>query len=277
MIVQNAKAFVTKTLISTKVKDTYCRLIDMIQTKDPNKKHYFQVAADDEFTQCMLMQCSSEDSSHLTVWEKGENEEEAETYEAIEYIAHSKIIKLRPMGKLMTKITGSTKASKQVLVRIPVDDKINYFTGGFLKFHPEDLSYSIEIQQEIYKSQARGNFRLNSSEVIPIQFKIDEQIFDSLDVSISGTSFILEASEAERFSKGNLFKDCTLRFDRKNYHIPIAQIVAHIPMSDGRIKFGVSFKDVPKKTEDELYIKISTEARGEEMKKKFDIILSKKS
>ena len=247
----------------------------MSDKKDPNKKHYFQVASADEFAESMALHCVLEVSPPLTIWEKGEEEDEAEIYEAIEYAAHSKIIKLRPTGKLMTKITGSTKAHKQVLVRIPVDEKMNYFTGGHLKFHSEDLTYSLEIQQEIYKSQARGNFRLNASDVIPIQFKIDEQIFDSLDISISGTSFILDAQECTRFPKGANFNNCTLRFDRKNYHIPIAQIAAHIPMSDGRIKFGISFKDVPQ-TEDELYIKISTEARGEEMKKKFDSILSKK-
>ena len=46
---------------------------------------------------------------------------------------------------------------------------------------------------------------------------------------------------------------------------------------DGRLKVGISFKDLSKKTEEELYIKISTEARGEEMKKKFDDILAKKT
>ena len=254
----------------------------MSEKKDPNKKHYFQVASHDEFAESMLMHCTLENSPPLTVWEKGEDEDLAEIYEAVEYYANPRIIKLRPTGKLMTKITGSTKAGKQVLVKIPVEDKINYFTGGRLKFHPEDLTYTIEIQQEIYKSQARGNYRLNSSDVIPIQFKIDEQVFDALDISISGTSFVIEAQECERFSKGKLFTECTLRFDRKNYHVPIAQIAAQIPLADeqgkpnGRFKIGIAFKDLPRKIEDELYIKISTEARGEEMKKKFDTILSKK-
>lgn len=249
----------------------------MTEKKDPNTKHYFKEASHEEFSESILMMCLLKNPPSLTIWEKGENEENAETYEALNYDSEARIIKLRPTGKLITKITGSNKAGKQVLVRIPVKEKFNYFTGGHLKFHPEDLTYSIEIQQEIFTSQARGNFRLNSSEIIPIKFKINNHVFDALDISISGTSFILEVSECGHFPKGKIFTDCTLRFDRKNYHIPIAQIMAHILMSDGRIKFGVSFKDLPKKTEDELYIKISTEARGEEMKKKFDNILLKKS
>jgi hypothetical protein len=254
----------------------------MTVTKDPNKKHYFQVASHEEFTETMLLHCSLNDSPALTIWEKGENEDQAEIYEALEYISHSRIIKLKPTGKLITKITGSTKAGKQVLIKVPIEDKINFFTGGSLKFHPEDLTYSLEIQQEIYKSQARGNFRLNASDVIPLQFKIDDQVYDAIDISISGTSFIIEASDMERFAKGKLFQECTLRFDRKNYYIPKVKIAVQIPLTDeggkpnGRYKIGITFKDLPRKTEDELYIKISTEARGEEMKKKFDTILSKK-
>lgn len=257
----------------------------MNEKQDPNKKHYFQVASNEEFAQTMLMHCSQEDSRALIIWEKGEDEDDAEIYEAVDYFANSKIIHLRPTGKLITRMTGSTKAGKQVLVKVPIEDKINYFTGGRLKFHPDDLSYTLEIQQQIYKSQARGSFRLNSSDVIPIAFKIDDQVFDALDISVTGTSFEIgnDKEEVERFLKGKIFQDCTLRFDRKNYHIPIAQIAVQIPLTDehgkpnNRIKVGVAFKALPRKTEDELYIKISTEARGEEMKKKFDTILSKKA
>ncbi len=255
----------------------------MSEKKDPNKKHYFKVVSHEDFAETMGMHCTLEGAPPLTIWEKGESDDDAEIYEAIEYYPNPKIIKLRPTGKLITKIAGSTKAGKQVLVKIPIESKLNYFTGGRLKFHPEDLTYSLEIQQEIYKSQARGNFRLEASDVIPIQFKIDDQVFDALDISISGTSFAIDSSDAERFSKGKIFTDCTLRFDRKNYHVPIAQIAIHIPLADetgkpnGRFKVGLSFKNLPRKTEDELYIKISTEARGEEMKKKFDTILSKKA
>ena len=250
--------------------------MNMTDKKDPNKKHYFQPVTPEEFSECMLMQCSIEKPLPMTIWEKGESEEEAELYIAIEYFPHPKILKLKPTGKLVTKITGSLKAGKDVLIKVPIEDKINYFTGGKFKFHSEDLTYSLEIQQDIFKSQQRGNFRLNASAVIPIQFKIDEQVFSALDISTGGTSFVIEQVDKDRFPKGKLFTECTLRFDRKNYYIPHAQVAILIPMEDGKLKVGISFKDLARKTEDELYIKISTEARGEEMKKKFDILLSKK-
>lgn len=253
----------------------------MSEKKDPNKKHYFQAVTNEDFSETVLMQCSLDNAQPVTIWEKGEDESQAEQYIAIDYFPHPRILKLKPTGKLVTKITGSLKAGKQVLIKIPIEDKINYFTGGRFKFHAEDLTYSVEIQQDIFKSQQRGTFRLNASDVIPIQFKIADQVFDALDISIGGTSFMIEESDKERFQKGTLFKECTLRFDRKNYYIPLAQIAIVIPMTEndkpnGRYKIGIAFKDLPRKTEDELYIKVSTEARGEEMKKKFDTILAKK-
>jgi hypothetical protein len=243
------------------------------QKKDPNKKHYFQTVPHDEFSEVIQLHCNLEEAQHLTIWEKGESEEEAELYEAVEYFPHPKVLKMRPTGKLLTKITGSLKAGKQVLVKIPVEDKI----------HSEDLSYSLEIQQEIYRSQQRGNFRLQASNVIQIQFKIDEQVYEALDISVGGTSFIIDQSEKDRFDKGKLFQDCTLRFDMKNYYIPMAQIAGHFPVmnpdgtpSTEKLKVGIAFKGLSRKVEDELYIKVSTSARGEEMKKKFDEILEKK-
>jgi hypothetical protein len=255
----------------------------MVDQKDPNKKHYFQLASHEEFTESIQMQCTLNEAPPITIWEKGEDEDHAELYQPVQYFPHPRILKLKATGKLLTQITGSLKAGKQVLVKIPIEDKVNYFASGRLTFDPNEMIYSLEMAQEIYKSQARGNYRLNASKVIPIQFKIDNQVFDALDVSASGTSFSIDPSEAERFAKGKVFPDCTLRFDRKNYHIPVAQIAIHLPLNDesgnlsSMIKVGIAFKDLPRKIEDELYIKISTEARGEEMKKKFDTILAKKT
>lgn len=254
----------------------------MSDKKDPNKKHYFQTATAQEFAENLLTQRNKEGTEPITIWEKGEAEDQAELYELVDYLPDSKMIKLSPTGKLKTKITGSLKAGKVVLAKIHIAEKIHYFTGGLFKFHPKDLTYTLEIQQDIFKSQQRENFRLNASDVIPIQFKIDDQVFDALDISVGGTSFEIDQAEASRFAKGKIFKECTLRFDRKNYYIPEAQVAIHIPLTsedgkpNGKLKVGISFKDLPRKTEEELYIKVSTEARGEEMKKKFNTILAKK-
>jgi hypothetical protein len=255
----------------------------MVDQKDPNKKHYFQLASYDEFVESVKIQCKLEDAPPVTIWEKGENEEDAELYKPVEFDPEGRILKLKATGKLLTQITGSLKAGKHVLVKIPIEERLNYFASGKLSFDPNAMTYSLELTREIYKSQARGNYRLSASKAIPIQFKIDNQVFDALDVSVSGTSFAINPEDSERFAKGSNFCDCTLRFDRKNYHIPIAQVAIQLPLNDeagtptGKIKVGIAFKDLPSKTEDELYIKVSTEARGEEMKKKFDTVLAKKT
>lgn len=255
----------------------------MSNKKDPNKKHYFQAVSLEEFAEKMVSLSFGDKPFAFTIWEKGENEDKAEVYHLESFMPNSKTLNLKPTGKLVTKITGSTKTGKMVLVKIPIDSRTHFFTSGILKFHGQTLTYSIDLLNEIFKSQQRGKFRLNSSELIPIQFKIDEQVFDALDISTGGTSFQVANTQLERFAKGKIFKECTLRFDRKNYYIPQAFVAAHIPILDesgtptNQTKVGISFKDLPRKTEDELHIKIATEARGEEMKKKFDSIVAKKT
>jgi hypothetical protein len=254
----------------------------MNEKKDPNKIHYFKPVMPEDFAESLMWLAGLKIPQPVTIWEKGENEELAELYIVSSYDPEKKIIKMKPTGSLMTKITGSTKAQKIVLIKVAINEKTHFFSGGLLNFHPKDLSYSLEIQQDIFKSQQRGTFRLNASDVIPIQFKIDEQVFEALDISLGGTSFVVNQDDLPRFKKGHIFNDCTLRFDRKNYYIPKAQIAIVIPMTEGdqfsgKYKIGISFKDLSRKTEEELYIKISTEARGDEMKKKFDLILAKKS
>ena len=250
--------------------------------KDPNKAHYFKPGIIEEFTRSILLLCDQNESPSLTVWEKGEDENRAEQYTALTYLADQKVIKMKPIGNFISKISGSSMAGKTVLLKVQENNKTHYFTGGFFKFNPEDLSYTLEIKQDIVKSQQRANYRLTCSDVIVVQFKIDQQVFNSLDISVGGTSFMVDKDDLERFKKGNTFNDCTLRFDRKNYHIPLAEVAIIIPITENdhiesKYQIGISFKHIPRSMEDELSHKITNEARGEEMKIKFDTILAKKS
>ena len=62
----------------------------MIDKKDPNLKHYFRLAIEEEFIESMKMHSIVKNSPPLTVWEKGESEDDAEIYEVIEYFSDLK-------------------------------------------------------------------------------------------------------------------------------------------------------------------------------------------
>lgn len=253
----------------------------MNKKTDPNTKHYFQIISHNDLAETLSVKLAPQKEIAITLWAKGEEEKDAEIYNLHNYDMKNKILHLHPTGKLVTNISGSIKTEKQILVKIPIDAKTNYFTGGILHFHLKDLSYSLEIQQEIFISQQRSNFRLNASNVIQIQFKINNNIYDAIDISTGGTSFIVDKFNEENFAKGQVYDECALRFDRKNYYIPKALISSIMPILDGngevttRIKVGISFQNLNQKVVDELNVKIAVEARGEEMKKKFDAIFAK--
>jgi len=248
---------------------------------DPNTKHYFQTTSEKELAEALSKKFEGKQSFPITLWEKGEEEKDAEIYNLFEFDQKNKTLFLNAIGKLLSTLTGSVKAGKSILIKIPIDPKTNFFTGGILVYQREKLSYSIQIQQEIFVSQQRSNFRLNANSVIQIQFKANNIVYDALDISIGGTSFTIENSNPDNLAKGQMFEECILRFDRKNYLIPKAQITSIMPILDengkatNKSKVGIAFKDLNQNIADELHVKISVEARGDEMKKKFDAIFTK--
>jgi hypothetical protein len=253
----------------------------MNKKNDPNTKHYFQITNEKELAAAIQENLRAKAELKLTLWEKGEEEKDAEIYSISGFDALKKFLKITPTGKLLTTITGSPKTGKLILVKIPINNKTNFFTGGPLQYHRETLSYSVHIEQDIFISQQRSNFRLNANNVIQIQFKLNNIVYDAMDISVGGTSFKIANTNLDEFAKGQIFDDCTLRFDRKNYHIPKAIISSLMPILDDSgkptddIKIGIAFKDLHSNVVDELNIKIQVEARGDEMKKKFDAIFEK--
>jgi hypothetical protein len=249
---------------------------------DPNTKHYFQITSEKYLSQVLREKLEKKNEILATVWEKGQDEKEAEIYTVRSFISDTKNLSLKPTGQLLKTLTGSQKTGKQVLVKIPIDSKTNYFSGGILLFEREHLSYSIQLLQEIFVSQQRSNFRLNANNVIQIQFKMNNKVYDALDISIGGTSIKINKTNSEQLSKDNIFEDCILRFDRTNYHIPKARVSSIMPILDDNgqetdhLKIGLAFLELSESISDELNVKITVEARGDEMKKKFDIIFAKK-
>lgn len=248
--------------------------------KDPNQRHYFQLTPFEDFTEIMHMQCNDKNAQPITVWEKGEDQSLSEQYRILEYYPNPKILRLTSIGKQYSKARGSPKAGKQVLLKIQIASKINYFTGGRLKFYPKDQTYTIEIQQDVYKSQQRGAIRVNGSPTLPIEFTIGKDVFSAYDLSVGGTSFIINESEQERFVKGRLFTECVLQFDGDTYNIPFAQVAGLYPMFQnetpiGKVKVGITFKGLSTKVEKDLNAKISSNLNIDDMERAFDIMMAK--
>jgi hypothetical protein len=239
---------------------------------DPNKKNYFKSIVTDEFEQVYLKNLTKLSSAHLTVWEKGENENKAESFKLLDFVSNPCIIKLSPLGKLATNIKGSSKSNKIVLIKFPELENVNYFGTGTLRFNENDLTYSIELSAEIFKSQRRVNARLKASDVVQIQYKIQDEVKNCYDLSAGGVSFIIEADALSHYPKHKMFENCTLRYDRKNYNITKSQIVGHVPLENDKtkIKIGIQFIDLIPRIREELDIKINADIHGDFLRQQFE-------
>lgn len=241
--------------------------------KDANKKYYFSTASAQEKISFLSGACT--DKLSAEVWKKGQDKDQVEEFEIISYDKLTHRLSLKFNGGLLSKLTGSKNRDQDVLLKISYGP-IYIFTSTILKLDTAKDEYYAIINQDIYKSQQRTNYRLMANKFVKIQFKISQVVHDALDISAGGTSFLVPASEIEKFKKGAIHEDCIIRLANFNYNIPQAKIAGFWEQefhdAQGNIvegyKIGIAFVDLPKKTEEELFLSINTEARGEEIRKK---------
>lgn len=243
----------------------------MTKQKDPNKKHYFDKVSKEE--QVGAFETMNKAGVEVTVWCKGENEDQAENFEILTYDKDNGLFKLESKGGFLQKLTGSPHANKDILVKIPFN-KVHYFTSTHLYYDKITKEYSFKLEETVYISRQRSNYRLMANQYNKIQFKIDDAVFDALDISAGGTSIVVPEEQKDQYPKGQIFEDCTLRFNRENFNIKNARIAGawERKNKDGdllpEVKLGIAFENLPADVEEALFKHINSEARLEEVRKK---------
>ncbi len=242
----------------------------MAISDDPNQRHYFKECNPEEFDSfCNKL---SAHAAEINLWAKGRPEQDVETFD-IQSIKERELA-LKPKGGLLKKIMSSNLINKDVCLKFD-NQKINYFTTGILRFDKETRTYLFKLGEMVYISQQRSNYRLSASHIIKIQIKIEGEVFDGLDISAGGTSILVDNDRLDEFSKGRILENCVLRFMRQKFTITQAKVVRTWEKNDEqgnpyeRVKVGLSFINMPKDTEEELFKQINAEARAEEIRKKF--------
>jgi len=245
------------------------------KAKDPNRKHYFTTVPNSEVDG--IFADIARKNAEISVWKKGQNEKNVEAYQIVEYKAGMRKLVIEKVGGLLSKFTSSARLlNENILFKISLG-KTHYFSTSTLVKDPTSKFYFLNLTGEIYRSQQRSNYRLSAGPHISVQIKIDGSVFEALDLSAGGTSAIIPESDRSRFAKGMEFSDCTLRFNKKNYSIPLMKIVAIWEQKDRHdnvlpeLRIGIQFANLDKETEEKLVLEINSEARGEEIRKKFNM------
>jgi len=254
-------------------KKWYIILIEGLFMNDANKKYYFTQIDQDEAKSFLAK--AVKDKQVAAIWQKGQDKDSVEEFEILSFEPAQMKLELNFKANLLAKIAGSKNRDAEVLVKITFGS-LYIFTNSTLIFNKEKDNYSVLINRDIFKSQQRSNYRLMANRFIKIQFKVDNEVFDALDISAGGTSFIVPAQMKERFAKELTFQGCVLRLAGVNYTIPEVKIAgtwdSEYKDASGNImegiKIGISFIDLPKKIEEDLFLSINTEARGVELRKK---------
>lgn len=240
---------------------------------DDNKKYYFSQIFFEEIKSFLTR--AVKENLPASIWQKGQGKDEIEEFVVKSFDPETMLLKLEFDANMIAKLAGAKNTNQNILIKITFGP-VYIFSHAKLEYKKEGDYYFVIFDKDTFKSQQRSNYRLNANKYVKIQFKIDGSVFDALDISAGGTSFIVPKDMSERFLKGKTFSDCTLRLVNTNYTIPDVKIAgtwdAEYKDESGNIfegiKLGVAFVELPKKTEEDLFLAINTEARGEEIRKK---------
>lgn len=241
-----------------------------MKKKDANKKHYFTIVDPNEVSS--VLDNGAKESISIYLWSQGQKEDQLEEYEITGFTPDSITISLDIKGSFLSKIGKSKLTDNEVYLKLNYN-KFQYFSYSTLSYDDEAKSYVLKVNNDVYRSQQRSNYRLNANAYVIVQFKMNEEVHDAHDISAGGTSFTVSEEDLPKFPEGEIFKDCMLRLNRDKFEIPQAKIAKTWPIKDteekptGNFKVGIAFIDVPKDTEEDLFKSINGEARAEEIRK----------
>ena len=242
--------------------------------QDPNKRHYFTEVSPQETLD--VFKKAIEDKHEIKVWEEGKSEEEVESFtiKAVDQKTH--LITLIPHGGLLSKLFTSKLIDKSVFLKIG-SGKFQFFSTAEMSVDKATKDHQLKLTSPLFKTQQRSNYRLMASSQVRIQFRLSEEILhDALDISAGGTSFIIPKKDQDHYTKGTIFDGCRLGLNKTKFDIPQATVVGQWPAdkpnddeedTEEYVKIGVSFTNLSKDAEEELFKVINSEARAEEMRK----------
>lgn len=240
---------------------------------DANKKHYFSMLSD-RTKLGEIFSAMKKQEIEIVLWKQGQTPEEAEKFQVLDYQEQSKMFTIK--GKsLLTKFIACALCKEETVLFKGTVDKLQYFSSGKLEYDKATTNHQFQITGPVFVSQQRSNYRLQASKTVRIQFKIDNEVFDGLDISAGGTSFIAKPEDKERFAKGKFFENCTLRVGRVDFTIPQVKVAGTWPVKDDEdnvtgLGLGIQFLNLPAQLDEDLCRHINSEARAEEIRKSLE-------
>ncbi len=236
--------------------------------KNENQRYYFSTVGQEEKIQ--LLKILSSKSKIIGLWEKGIKEKDIQMFKVVAFNQSSLLLTLKPEKQSFFKgFLQKEYHNKEVFCKFDIYHA-SYFTQSFLSYDMKKDVYNLVFERDLYCGKRRADYRLQASSRILIQFKIDDYIFNCVDISASGLNCFIDPKTYSKAEKGTVLVNGTLTFCGQDYVIPKAHIVKIDQIENsGLVTAGMLFKNLSKSMEESLCIKINSEVQTEEIHKLF--------
>tara|TARA_B100000925_G_C22009718_1_gene475648 strand:+ start:4983 stop:5783 length:801 start_codon:yes stop_codon:yes gene_type:complete len=240
---------------------------------DPNKRYYFRKL--DLLERKKFFKKLKIKKGSLSLWSKGYDESDLENFSITKVSDNESTLFLEKKSKFLKKFFRSLLSDSDVLVKVTEGRKF-YFFEAHLK-HKNKNQYELTSSEDIYVSQQRKNYRLSSGAFVKIKVQVDNKLFSGSDISAGGCAFIIPKELEEIFDMTSLLSSLKVSLNRQIFEVPKARItkktdviLKEVPDKEF-FKVSIEFLKLPKATEEELRRVINNEARGLEIRHKFNL------
>jgi len=240
---------------------------------DPNKRYYFKKI--DLLERKKFFKKLRTKQGTLSLWSKGYDESDLEEFAINKVVDNDLTIFLEKKSNFLKKFLKSLLSDSDVFVKVSNGKKYHFFEAH-LKHKNKNL-YELQTSDDIYVGQRRKNYRLDSGAFVKIKILVENKLFSGSDISAGGCAFIIPQELDKFFDKASLLKKVQVSLNRELFIIPKARIIKktevylkEVPNKEF-IKVSIEYINLPKTTEEELRRVINNEARGLEIRQKFNL------
>lgn len=238
---------------------------------DGNDKHYFKKL--DKTDRQKILEKLGSKPIEINLWLKSDPGH-IEEFETTGILSDNRIT-MEAIGSLLTKLKKSSLINKTVLLKFTIGD-YRYFSTGNLSSGASGAYYLL-IGPDVFKHEQRKDFRIEASRTHDIKFKVDDEVFEGIDVSAGGVSFKSKIKHADRFPKDEKFLDCKLKINQFQCEVKAVKVVKTFETSytdeeDGKkykyLTVCMQFHGISPQEEAALSQYVLNEARGVMLAKK---------
>ena len=159
----------------------------------------------------------------------------------------------------ITKTMRAEFLAEKIFTKFRASDDLQFFASGQLGWDEKLGKFTLVLEMPFYTSTKRASCRYMTTSVDRISMNVAGHLFYCFDVSSGGFSTEVQRDQYGGLVKGSEFEQVVLKYNLKNFTIPLVKLVnlIDIPGRPKEVRLAFKFEDMRPNIEDAIWIEVN--------------------